>query len=83
MNPLTAPMKTVARRHSGLKAWLPLCLWLVFAPAWAQDDPAGDGYSDYRLGPGDKLQIDVFNEPGLTGEYTLDGNGRFSMHLIG
>jgi len=38
---------------------------------------------NYRLGPGDKLQIDVFNEDDLTGEYTLDGSGSFSMHLIG
>jgi polysaccharide export outer membrane protein len=37
----------------------------------------------YRLGARDKLQIDVFNQPDLSGEYTLDGDGRFSMHLIG
>ena len=43
--------------------------------------PAAD--ASYRLGPGDKLQIDVFNQADLSGEYTLDGNGRFDMHLIG
>jgi|GEM_PF-457099 len=50
-------------------------------------DPLGTdtGVADlsYRLGAGDKLQIDVFNQADLTGEYTLDGQGRFSMHLIG
>ncbi len=44
---------------------------------------AGTKDLSYRLGAGDKLQIDVFNQQDLTGEYTLDGNGRFSMHLIG
>lgn len=38
---------------------------------------------NYRLGAGDKLRINVFNQEDLTGEYTLDGSGRFSMHLIG
>jgi len=50
--------------------------------AWAQGQPGDSDYS-YRLGAGDKLQIDVFNQKELTGEYTLDGNGRFTMHLIG
>ena len=50
---------------------------------WAQDE--GDAVADsvYRFGPGDKLQVNVFNEPDLSGEYTLDGEGQFSMHLIG
>ena len=55
---------------------------------WAQDEATGvtePGVIDvsYRLGAGDKLQINVFNQAGLTGEYTLDANGRFTMHLIG
>jgi len=49
----------------------------------AQDSPGQPADASYRLGPGDKIQIDVFNQPDLTGEYTLDGEGRFSMHLIG
>ena len=46
---------------------------------------ADPGVTDvsYRLGAGDKLQINVFNQADLTGEYTLDANGRFTMHLIG
>lgn len=37
----------------------------------------------YHLGSGDKLSIKVFNQVDLTGEYTVDGEGRISMPLIG
>lgn len=65
-----------------------LFLLLVFmllagAPCWAQNDSGAEANISYRLGAGDKLQIDVFNQAELSGEYTLDGDGRFSMHLIG
>jgi polysaccharide export outer membrane protein len=67
------------------------------ASAAAQDEPAGSAPSaepapapspggvdsTYQLGPGDKVQINVFNQADLSGEYTLDGDGRFSMPLIG
>ena len=33
--------------------------------------------------PGDRLHMDVFNQPDITGDYALDGSGRISMHLIG
>jgi len=62
---------------------LVICTLLVSSLSWAQNESAGTTDSSYRLGAGDKLQINVFDEPDLTGEYTLDGNGRFSMHLIG
>jgi protein involved in polysaccharide export with SLBB domain len=38
---------------------------------------------DYRLGPNDRVRIIVFNQPTLTGEYTLDGNGVLAFPLIG
>jgi polysaccharide export outer membrane protein len=37
----------------------------------------------YTLGPGDKVKITVFNEPDLSGEYALDGNGNIRLPLIG
>lgn len=43
---------------------------------------AGEAFS-YRLGSGDKLSIKVFNQADLTGEYTVDGEGKISMPLIG
>ena len=38
---------------------------------------------DYRLGPNDRVRIIIFNQPTLTGEYTLDGNGVLAFPLIG
>ena len=62
-----------------------LLIFMLFgsAPCWAQNESSAEADVSYRLGAGDKLQIDVFNQTDLTGEYTLDGNGRFTMHLIG
>jgi polysaccharide export outer membrane protein len=37
----------------------------------------------YRLAPGDKLRITVFNEPTLTGEYSVTSEGTISFPLIG
>jgi polysaccharide export outer membrane protein len=37
----------------------------------------------YRLGPGDKLRVTVFNESDLTGEYTIDGQGFLRLPLVG
>jgi protein involved in polysaccharide export with SLBB domain len=39
--------------------------------------------SEYRLGAGDKLKINVFNEPDLTGEYTVAANGTVRFPLAG
>jgi len=51
-----------------------------FAQQEAADGPVAE---NYRLGPGDRIKINVFNQADLTGEYTLDGTGRLSMLLIG
>ncbi len=61
---------------------LVLCLLPVLALAQreAADRPVDE---NYRLGPGDRIKVNVFNQADLTGEYTLDGSGRFSMLLIG
>jgi polysaccharide export outer membrane protein len=37
----------------------------------------------YILGPGDQVRVEVFNQDDLTGDYVLDGEGRFSVPLIG
>jgi polysaccharide biosynthesis/export protein len=37
----------------------------------------------YRLAPGDKLRITVFNEPTLTGDYAVTSEGTISFPLIG
>jgi polysaccharide export outer membrane protein len=40
-------------------------------------------FSSYNLGAGDRIRISVFNQEDLSGDYALDGKGRFSMPLIG
>ncbi len=37
----------------------------------------------YVLGPGDRLNIKVYNEPELTGEYEVGAGGRVSLPLAG
>ncbi|MBI1359046.1 MAG: polysaccharide export protein [Alphaproteobacteria bacterium] len=56
-------------------------------PAQAAAPASAAGASDvqegYRLGAGDKVKITVFNEPTLTGDVVVDGQGNISMPLIG
>ena len=52
------------------------------APLLSQAD-ANLGLAAYTFGPGDKLRINVFNEPNLTGEYAVSTNGTISFPLIG
>lgn len=37
----------------------------------------------YQLGSGDRVKVTVFRHEDLSGEFELDGQGRFSMPLIG
>jgi polysaccharide export outer membrane protein len=43
----------------------------------------GRGIETYRLGPGDKLRISVYNEPAMTGEYAISTTGAVDFPLIG
>ena len=52
-------------------------------PAGESMPAAGSSDFSYQLDYGDRIKISVFNQPDLSGEYTLDGDGRFSMPLIG
>jgi polysaccharide export outer membrane protein len=44
---------------------------------------ASGGDEAYRLGAGDKLRVIVFNEPTLSGEFTVGATGALAMPLIG
>lgn len=50
-------------------------------PMSAEEARAGE--DGYLLGPGDKLRITVYNEPGLTGEYIVTPTGTISFPLVG
>jgi len=43
----------------------------------------GTGDSTYELDAGDQIKINVFNQPDLSGDFQLDGDGRIFMPLIG
>lgn len=48
------------------------------APTAALSQP-----SAYRLAPGDKLKVNVYNEPDLTGEFQVNDSGTIAFPLIG
>lgn len=52
------------------------CL-ICFHAAQATDEPA------YKLGPGDKLRVTVFNETDLSGDYEVSDQGMVALPLIG
>ena len=57
-----------------------LLFFFVANPLTAEETVPSGGY---QLGPGDKLVISVFNQEDLTGEYAINGAGRFFMPFIG
>jgi polysaccharide export outer membrane protein len=67
------------KRHPILFSFL-LLFSLAANVLYAEETVQSDGY---QLGPGDKLAITVFNQEDLTGEYSINGAGRFSMPFIG
>jgi len=70
----------VCRRH----ALLLQCVLLLSAGSLGAQ-PATPSASDstYQLDSGDVVRISVFNQADLSGDFSLDGDGRFSMPLIG
>lgn len=74
------------RRIGGWLAGVQAVLLLLLSGLLhAQESPAADAdaVSGYQLGPRDLISVTVFNHTDLSGEYVLDGDGRFSMPLIG
>ncbi len=51
-------------------------------PVFAATDPAAAGEA-YRLGPGDKVHITVYNEPAFTGDFGVSDSGQISLPLAG
>jgi polysaccharide export outer membrane protein len=78
-------MKTVltAFRLPRVALILLLALGAVVSSAAQQEIADGPVSENYRLGPGDRISVNVFNHSDLSGDYTLDGSGRFPMLLIG
>lgn len=67
---------------------LGLAIVSACASAPAQTPPASAGGTvnasgEYRLGNGDGIKVTVFNEPNLSGNFNVDGQGSIAMSLIG
>lgn len=61
-----------------------LPLWSCGSPSLpVAPVPPATSEDSYRLGSGDQVRIGVFNEPNLSGEYRIDGNGNLTLPLIG
>jgi len=61
-----------------------LVLLVCALPVLAQENTSTDPDSaGYKLGARDQIRVSVFNQADLTGDYVLDGEGRFAMPLIG
>ncbi len=59
-----------------------LFIFGTVSPATAAP-PASASLDDYRLGAADHVRILVYNEPNLSGEFTVNANGSLSVPLIG
>lgn len=53
------------------------------APPLPMNSAASKPVGEYKLGLGDKLRVNVFNERDLSGEYQVSGGGVITMPLIG
>ncbi len=78
--------------RSIMNKWLSVAALIFFAlgavMASAQDgslQPAATGSIDtiYKLGPGDKVRINLFGQTDFSGDYVVDGTGNVQLPLIG
>ncbi len=99
LTPGVAPSKVAGALRKGLAGFIGLCLALVLAGCASSRggsipyDVADFGQPDaistitldenYQIAPLDKLSVNVFQVPDLTGEYSVDLTGHIAMPLIG
>jgi polysaccharide export outer membrane protein len=67
---------------SSLRRWFVAALVAALTCLLAAPPAAAD-ISDYRLGSGDRIRLTVYDEPDLSGEFTVNGTGRLSLPLVG
>ena len=61
--------------------WVTTVNSYVTQPSRGQTTPSLQGAA-YTVGQGDRIQVRVFGEPTLSGEYSVDGAGAISMPLL-
>lgn len=57
-----------------------IAILIASMPAAAQDEVSG---GSYRIGPRDKVSIQVFEEDALSGEFTVNEDGSIRLPLVG
>ena len=71
-------------RHHGVRLMSPVAGAIFAAVLLLLSTHAGaQVLQEYRIGPGDRLNITVFGHNDLSGEVQVDGSGRISLPLIG
>ncbi len=60
-----------------------MSLAVILCFVLAASEARSDDVKGYALGAGDKLRITVFNEPDLSGEFDVNGQGNISAPLLG
>jgi polysaccharide export outer membrane protein len=63
-----------------------ILIWFTVIASILLTQPApaiADGGRSYRLGASDALKVTVFDEPDLSGTFSVDGGGRVALPLIG
>lgn len=77
------PTKRLGRGWRGF-ATPGLCVMTLMLVSWTPCQASDEGpNSEYRLAPGDKLNIIVFDQPQLSGDFTVNGNGQILLPLAG
>ncbi len=75
--PTRPPIQSRLRLRTLLGPALPPLLAFGLTVAAAAQD------ASYRLGPGDRVNVSVFGQAELTGEYTVGGGGHLFLPLVG
>lgn len=60
--------------------WLTAC---SSVPSSCGPAASGEAAAGYRLGPGDQLQVTVFGQTDLSGQFRMDGQGYLALPLVG
>lgn len=63
-------------------AVLLICCALIVMVGW-QDRASATELLDYRLAPGDQINVTVFGHADLSGDFIIDGGGYVQMPLVG
>jgi protein involved in polysaccharide export with SLBB domain len=62
--------------------WLAACS-SSGVPACKGGAPPNAGLTGYRLGPLDQVQVTIFRQPDMSGQFTIDGEGFLALPLVG